>query len=93
MKLIEDVEELKKFKGKIFKHFKGDLYLLLDIVEHTETGEDLAIYKALYGDCKVYARPATMFISPVDRVKYPYAEQFNRFELVTVENKKQITRG
>lgn len=77
--LLED-EELKK--GKIFRHFKGDLYLLLDIAQHTESGDELVIYKALYGDYKVYARPKDMFFGKVNKVKYPNATQEYRFELI-----------
>lgn len=80
----ENKEYYEQFKGKIFRHFKGDLYLLLDIAEHTETGEYLAIYKALYGDYKVYARPISMFFSEVDKDKYPKATQEFRFEPVNI---------
>jgi hypothetical protein len=77
---------LEECKGQVFRHFKGDLYLLLDIAQHTETGEQLVIYKALYGECKVYARPIEMFLSKVDKEKYPNVTQEYRQEIANIKS-------
>jgi hypothetical protein len=80
---------LYEYKGKIFRHFKGDLYLLLDIAKHSETGEELVIYKALYGDCGVFARPYAMFNEEVPEDKVNPTGQRYRFEYIEVKSVKE----
>ena len=71
--------------GDIVQHFKREtikeprnneyLYKIVGFAQHTETGEALVIYKALYGDKKLFARPKNMFYSEVDHEKYPNIKQ------------------
>jgi hypothetical protein len=67
--------------GRIYRHFKGNLYLVRDLAEDSETNEPVVIYQRLYGDGGLYVRPARMWLEPVDRQKYPHAAQARRFEL------------
>ena len=72
-------------EGELYRHFKGGLYRIVTIAQHTETSEGLVIYRSEEDPSKVWARPVVNFLSPVDKVKYPDATQDMRFELVSVD--------
>lgn len=75
-------------KNAVYRHFKGDYYFVKDIAIHSETQESLVVYTALYDECELFARPYEMFISKVDREKYPDVKQEYRFELQNIKSQK-----
>ena len=82
---------MRKIKlNTIYRHFKGNNYLVIDIVFNSETNEKMVLYRQLYGNCDLYVRPLEMFLSEVDHVKYPDVEQKYRFEEININKKQEV---
>ncbi len=54
-------------KKGIYKHYKGNFYQYIGLAKHSETGEDMVIYRALYGDCDFWVRPLSMWDELVEK--------------------------
>ena len=72
-----------KIKG-IYKHFKGDLYIVEDIIYHSETGEKMVAYRALYGDGRLWCRPYNSFLEEVNKNGHKY-----RFTLQKIKSVRE----
>lgn len=70
----------------IYRHFKGDHYLVVDIANDSETKEKFVVYRQLYSEGKLWIRPLDMFLGEVDKEKYPNIEQKYRFELLNIDS-------
>ena len=70
----------------IYRHFKGDYYIVVDIANDSETKDKVVVYRRLYGDGSLWVRPLEMFLSEVDREKYPNVKQKYRFELQEIKS-------
>jgi hypothetical protein len=76
---------MRKLKiNGIYKHYKGDLYIVEDVCFHSETGEKMVLYRALYGDGKLWCRPYDMFLDEVNKNGQKY-----RFELQDIKSKRE----
>lgn len=82
----ENMENDRFVLHGIYKHFKGNLYLLEDVIYHSETGEKMIAYRALYGDRRLWCRPYDMFFEEVDHAKHPEVKQKYRFELQDIQD-------
>ena len=50
----------------IYRHYKGNLYEVVGVAQHSETDEKLVVYKTLYGDFGLWIRPLAMFLETVE---------------------------
>lgn len=78
-----------KIKG-IYKHFKGNYYIVEDLAFDSETLKEMVVYRSLYGESSLWVREKEMFLSEVDKNKYPNIEQKYRFELVNLKERNDI---
>lgn len=79
---------MRKIKvNGIYRHFKGNYYIVLGLAKDSETEKEVVLYKALYGKNEIWVRPLDMFLSEVDHAKYPNIKQKYRFKLVKLGDK------
>lgn len=70
----------------IYKHFKGNYYIVENVAKDSETKKKMVVYRQLYGDNSLWIRPLDMFLSEIDHEKYPDVVQKYRFELQEIES-------
>ena len=72
--------------NRVYRHFKGDFYLVVDTALDSETKETMVVYRRLYGDGGLWVRPLEMFLSEVDHEKYPDVKAKYRFTLQKIDS-------
>ena len=70
--------------GKVYRHFKGNLYIVEGIATNSETLEKMVVYRALYGDCALYVKEYDNFVEKLDKNRYPHISQEYRFKHVEI---------
>lgn len=76
----------KVLKNRIYRHYKGDYYIVVDIAKNSETDEEMVIYRGLYADGPLWARPLSLFTDKLDSSRHPNVKQKYRFELQDLES-------
>lgn len=80
---VGDVVRHFKYEKDLPENYHNYLYRIVGIATHTETNENLVLYEPLYNPSnKIFARPANMFCSEVDKEKYPDIKQVHRLEVI-----------
>jgi len=75
-------------KDRIYQHFKGDYYIVINTALNNEDDKVYVIYRALYGNGELYVRPLEDFSAEVDHIKYPNIQQKYKFELMEIHSVK-----
>lgn len=70
----------------VYQHYKGDYYLVEETAMHSETGEEMVIYRKLYGDGGLYVRPKDLFLSEIDHDEHPEVKVRYRFTLKRIKS-------
>ena len=87
----ETLEELRdSMVGRRYRHFKGTIYIVTDLAVNTESNEIMVIYKCVVNPLTTWCRPLCMFMSDVDRIKYPNVKQKKRFEPLSEQEVQNV---